>query len=167
MHIISLKIKKKCIYSLSLSPPQTYLFIYWFVNALFQCVLIDNWFIDCYKDMQTRIHIWIYQMHINLVICVPTNTFKSVITYNSYLYVCNSHLTFSKSILIVQVVQPYRGTDIATTWKKYICYSKQILKVAPHSCTAHLPPISQTIQVRWTRPAHYVWWNKDKLIIDF
>ena len=45
-------------------------------------------------------------------------------------------------------------------YKNAVCYFEQILEAAPY----HLPPITQTIQVRWARQAGHCWWSKNKSI---
>ena len=47
-------------------------------------------------------------------------------------------------------------------------YIEQILEATSHKTAAvgYLPPISQTIQIRWTRHAGHFWRSKDELICD-
>ena len=45
---------------------------------------------------------------------------------------------------------------------------EQVLEATPtkHQLYSHLPPITKTIQVRWTRHARHCWRSKDELISD-
>ena len=64
--------------------------------------------------------------------------------------------------LIKSISKSLRGSDGKNC--QYIAVYKFLETAAKHQMYGHLPPISQTFQVRRTRHAEYWWGSKDELI---
>ena len=66
--------------------------------------------------------------------------------------------------------QRYRKSQITYYWSSYgnLLDSSKSWRQHPtrHQLYGHLPPITKTIQVRWTRHAGHCWRSRDELIRD-